>query len=311
MVNSKTFYNDRIHLILDSIDLRPFFNIQTWKGIFSVIQEWAMILIAAFLCETYFHWSIYIITVVFIGARYLALGLLMHESVHGLISKNKRINDIVGEVFCAWPVIVSMKSYKVKHLKHHQCLNTDEDPDYTAKTDKNWQFPMPINRFLKIVMRQLSGLGVFETFRVMSGKSVASGKPKSSRRYKFARVSFYIIFLGGFIYFDHEMLLLKYWFVPFISWTQLINRWRRIAEHSGIEHQPLDMQTRTTKHNFISRLLLSPKNIGYHCEHHMFPSIPQYNLPKVHERLVNDEIGRQSIYISKNYINVFNECIEK
>ncbi len=79
-----------------------------------------MILIAAFLCETYFHWSIYIITVVFIGARYLALGLLMHESVHGLISKNKRINDLVGEVFCAWPVIVSMKSYKVKHLKHHQ-----------------------------------------------------------------------------------------------------------------------------------------------------------------------------------------------
>tara|TARA_B110001469_G_scaffold48991_1_gene47762 strand:- start:862 stop:1299 length:438 start_codon:yes stop_codon:yes gene_type:complete len=145
----------------------------------------------------------------------------------------------------------------------------------------------------------------------MSGKSVASGKPKSSRRYKFARVSFYIIFLGGFIYFDHEMLLLKYWFVPFISWTQLINRWRRIAEHSGIEHQPLEMQTRTTKHNFISRLLLSPKNIAYHCEHHMFPSIPQYNLPKVHERLVNDEIGRQSIYISKNYINVFNECIEK
>ncbi|HAR21223.1 MAG TPA: hypothetical protein DCR47_01540, partial [Cryomorphaceae bacterium] len=274
MVNSKTSYNDRIHLILESIELRPFFNIQTWKGIFSVIQEWVLILIAAFLCETYYHWSIYIITVVFIGARYLALGLLMHESVHGLISKNKKVNDIVGEVFCAWPVIVSMKSYKVKHLKHHQCLNTDEDPDYTAKTDKNWQFPMPISRFLKIVVKQLSGFGVFETFRVMSGKSVASRKPKSSRRYKIARVSFYIIVLGGFIYFDHEMLLLKYWLVPFISWTQLINRWRRIAEHSGIEHQPLEMQTRTTKHNFISRLLLSPKNISYHCEHHMFPSIP-------------------------------------
>ena len=96
MVNSKTSYNDRIHLILESIELRPFFNIQTWKGIFSVIQEWVLILIAAFLCETYYHWSIYIITVVFIGARYLALGLLMHESVHGLISKNKKVKEQKG-----------------------------------------------------------------------------------------------------------------------------------------------------------------------------------------------------------------------
>ena len=310
MANSTSTYNDRVYLLLERIELRPYFKIQTWKGVFSVVQEWAMILTAAFLCELYFHWSIYIITIVFIGARYLALGLLMHEAVHGLISKNKKINDLVGEVLCAWPVLVSMRSYKIKHLKHHQSLNTDEDPDYIAKTDENWQFPMPLRRFILTVMKQLSGLGVFETFRVMSNKSAVAAKTKSSTRYKLSRVSFYIIFIGGLIYFNHGVLLFKYWFVPFISWTQLINKWRRIAEHSGIENQPLKFQTRTTKHNFLSRLLLSPRNIAYHCEHHMFPSIPQYNLPKVHESLINDELGKQSVYVSENYTKVFKECVK-
>ena len=70
MVNSKTSYNDRIHLILDSIELRPFFNIQTWKGIFSVIQEWAMILIAAFFVK-----------LIFIGASISLLSFLLVQGI--------------------------------------------------------------------------------------------------------------------------------------------------------------------------------------------------------------------------------------
>ena len=292
------------------LNLRDYFEVSTYRGMLSIFIEWLQIFVAAFFCEYFFHWSIYLVTIIFLGARYLALGLLMHEAVHGLISKNKIINEVVGEVLCAWPVVVSMKSYRYKHLKHHQHLNTEEDPDYVAKTDENWQFPMPLPRFLKIVAKQLLGLGVVETFKVMSGKSVAKDKPASSSAYTLSRLSFYILILCLFLYFENGTLLFKYWFIPFVTWTQLINRWRRIAEHSGIESQPLAFRTRTTKHNFLSRLLLSPRNISYHCEHHLFPGIPQYNLPKVHKQLLKNEMDKSKMHISNNYLNVFNECVK-
>ena len=89
------------------------------KGIGSIIIEWALIIGGAWLCELFFSWFLYPLAVIFIGARLLALGLIMHEATHQLISKNKVVNDWLAELFCAWPLLISMRSYKVKHLAHH------------------------------------------------------------------------------------------------------------------------------------------------------------------------------------------------
>lgn len=289
--------------------LKSFHEIDTLKGIWSVIKEWALILLTAYLCEIYFSWPLYILAVIFIGARLLALGLIMHESVHGLISKNKMLNDILAELFCAWPLFISMRSYRIKHLAHHKWLNTENDPDYVAKTDEKWNFPMSFNHFLKIIITQISGLGVFETFRVMSSKQMKIKKEKTPVWYHIARVSFYLILIPLFLYLGKGMILVKYWIIPFATWTQFANRLRRIAEHSGIKDKALAMQTRTTKHSFLMRLFLVPKNISYHCEHHLYPGIPCYHLPKVHNELLKNEVVKENFHISNDYGDVFKDCI--
>ena len=289
--------------------LKLFHKVDTLRGILSIVTEWILIIAIAYLCERYFYWPLYVFAVIFIGARLLALGLIMHESVHYLISKNKTLNDVVAELFCAWPLFISMRSYRIKHLAHHKWLNTDKDPDYVAKTDDRWSFPISFKKFIKIVFTQISGLGVFETFRVMSSKQMKVDKPKTPLWYHISRISFYVIIISTFIYFDKGFLLLKYWIVPFATWTQFANRLRRIAEHSGIEGKHLAMQTRTTKHSYLMRLLLVPKNISYHCEHHLYPGIPCYHLPKVHDELLKHEAVKENFYVSNGYSDVFRDCI--
>ncbi len=289
--------------------LKSLHEVNTLRGILSIVIEWTLIITAAYFCEKYFYWPVYIFAVIFIGARLLALGLIMHESVHYLISKNKTLNDFVAELFCAWPLFISMRSYRVKHLAHHKWLNTEKDPDYVAKTDENWRFPMSVKKFIKIIFTQISGLGVFETFKVMSSKQMKVKKENPPLWYPIFRILFYVIVISSFVYFDKGMLLVKYWIIPFATWTQVANRLRRIAEHSGIEGKHLSMQTRTTKHGFLSHLLLVPKNISYHCEHHLYPGIPCYHLPKVHNELLRHETVKENFHVSDTYTDVFKDCI--
>ncbi|MFM7023411.1 MAG: fatty acid desaturase family protein [Flavobacteriales bacterium] len=291
--------------------LKSLHEVSTLRGIFSIIIEWTLIIAAAYFCERYFNWPLYIICVVFIGARLLALGLIMHESTHRLLSKNKTLNNFLGEVFCAWPLFISMRSYRVKHLAHHKWLNTEQDPDYVAKTDDNWHFPMSFKKFSKIILTQISGLGIFETFRVMSSKQMKVKKDKAPLWYTIARILFYVLVISPFVYFDSGMLLVKYWIIPFATWTQVANRLRRVAEHSGIEGKELALQTRTTKHGFLTHLLLVPKNISYHCEHHLYPGIPCYHLPKVHNELLKHDTVKENFHISHTYSDVFKDCINK
>ena len=89
-------------------------KVSEWKGILSIFLEWSLIVACTLFSETYFSWYLYPIVVMFLGARYLAFGLIMHESVHNLVSKNNFINDWLSEIFCSWPMLISMRSYKNK-----------------------------------------------------------------------------------------------------------------------------------------------------------------------------------------------------
>ena len=309
MLNTLKRPND-IRVLLSKDKLKSWHKVSTLRGIISIAIEWALIISTAILCEYYFYWPLYLFSVLFIGARLLALGLLMHESVHGLISKKSILNDVLAEVFCAWPLFISMRSYRIKHLAHHKYLNTEDDPDFVAKYDKNWQFPMSAKKFISIILIQFLGIGIFETFKVMSGKKVKQKKEPTPFIYTFARISFYILIFSSFIYFHHGMWLVLYWIIPFCTWTQVANRLRRIAEHSSIEGKDHSMQTRTTTHSYLVRLFFAPKNISLHNEHHLYPGVPYYHLPKLHKEMMNNTEIRESIYISKSYSDVYRDCIK-
>ena len=68
---------------------------------------------------------------------------------------------------------------------------------------------------------------------------------------------------------------------------------RQIADHAVVADQhdrnPL-MHARTTRANWFEKLLFAPHYEHYHLEHHLMPTAPCWNLPKLHAVLEKDGV---------------------
>jgi len=70
---------------------------------------------------------------------------------------------------------------------------------------------------------------------------------------------------------------------------QMHNRdnFRSFAEHSHPEEDQAADRHRliTYASNPLERMLLAPMNMNYHTAHHLWPSIPYYNLPEADQEI--------------------------
>jgi fatty acid desaturase len=77
------------------------------------------------------------------------------------------------------------------------------------------------------------------------------------------------------------------WIVPLLTVTQVILRLRAICEHGALTDfsSPLTA-ARTNLPTWWQRYLLFPHHVNYHIEHHLYPAVPHYYLPKLHDALL-------------------------
>jgi fatty acid desaturase len=54
-----------------------------------------------------------------------------------------------------------------------------------------------------------------------------------------------------------------------------------------VKYQPL-LHARSSKANWIEKLLISPHHEHYHLEHHFLATAPSWNLPKLHAILIKE-----------------------
>jgi fatty acid desaturase len=104
-----------------------------------------------------------------------------------------------------------------------------------------------------------------------------------------ARIAYYAVAVSLITMLDIWPELLLFWVLPYCTWHPFVQYVRLICEHSGrIGKQPGFTLTRSTLPGPLGRLLILPHHIGYHIEHHWFPSVPWYRLPDLHAALQAD-----------------------
>ncbi len=262
----------------------------------SVIANWALVFAA--MAGVAWAWPnpwltapAVVVALAVIGARQLAMAVLMHEAGHRTMFANRRLNDWVGKWLAAYPVWVTLESYRRQHLVHHTKTWMEEDPDLGLVLP----FPITTASLRRKVWRDLTGQTArkFIKFRLdrtfAEGSGSFTGKPADTeiRRMFRGMVLTNAVLLGLLTLAGYPALYLL-WVVAYLTTHHLLIRIRSIAEHSMVDDRADALRNaRTTWARWWERLLLAPNYVNYHLEHHLMMTVPHYNLPRMH-RLLRD-----------------------
>ena len=272
-------------------------RIRPWTSLGSIAWTWGWIAACFALYAAYPSWLTVAVTWVVMSGRHLALAILMHESAHGLLLRDKPWNDRLGQWLTAYPAMTDMLLYRKVHFQHHRHTWTEADPDLGLAT------ALPVSRasFRRKVVRDLTGQTAYDRHRLVTRYAAglsARGKGLEGKSLMQA-VAAFLRAQRGFLLVHTVMLValfavgipeayLLVWWLPALTGYSVVLRLRSIAEHACVS-DPSDplRQTRTTLAPGFLRFFLAPHHVNYHLEHHLFMTVPHYNLPRAHQKLAD------------------------
>lgn len=287
-------------------------NVSNSQFILTVSRQWLVIVSAVAVAILSGHWLVYLLMMVVIATRQHALGILMHDGTHYRCLSNKTANDIICDLLCSLPIGMLTSRYRYEHQLHHRFLNTDKDPYWNDfKQDSDWHWPKTRFEAISVFLRDLVGLSGSKILPVtyrwspwinhFSNKDVPPPLTVVERITIYSFYSTLIIFLSLT---DSWFEFLVLWFIPLSTIMIALIRFRTIAEHLALPNRNELDASRHTDGTLLERLSISPLNINYHIDHHLFPLVPYYNLPILHDHLLKNEHYREHAHINKTYLGI-------
>jgi fatty acid desaturase len=290
---------------------KRFSEVESWRTSLAIARQWAIIG-TAFAAAIYTgNVFVYAAAFVVIASRQQALASLMHEASHRRLYKNPAVNHFVSNLFCALPIALSVSRYGDEHADHHKAPNTDADPYWVTfqANPTNWSWPKTKRGLLSVLVRDFFGLNT-----MISGREVASWTPFanhfSTEKHPIPlpmmeRLQLYVLYpavavaltlTGGWFTF------LVLWLLPMLTLTPVFVRIRAISEHSALKVANGTDATRHVDAHWLEYLCICSFNINYHLVHHLFPYVTYYNLPKMHDLLMQNPEFRKLAHVSHTYL---------
>ncbi len=303
-------YKGDIPARLSSRVVKELSTINQLESVAAIVSEWFAIAIAIVLYVRFSNPFLLPIVVMWIGARQHALAILVHEGAHYHLFRNRKVNEIVSEVFLAWPLFITTHAYRGPHFAHHRHVNTDRDPDLMRKQHAEWVFPKTWTALGLLLLRDVLGLNTHQ--QILEAVDLSDETKEKSQRtdyYAMMRVLYYILVLVIVTYFRLWPMFLLLWILPTLTWLKMILRIRSIAEHFAIENDHVYTRTRTTLPSIFEKWFVAPRNVNYHLEHHLYPSVPSSRLPALHALLMKDPGFQSKAHLTSTYWGVLRECV--
>ena len=270
----------------------------SWRATAAVLHDFTVI--AAVIAVALYFWPdpiVILVSILLIGTRQHALFVIAHDAAHYLLYERRWLNDAVGR-FCATVQGLSMCTYRVIHRLHHNNLYGELDPD----TALHGGYPRGKAYLIRKLLKDLSGLTAWKTYAYFLGGAPAlntatnvamrplddtSQKLKrEARRDRNTVIAFHIATLVVLGWSGYLLQYLVLWILPLATVVQAILRLRAIAEHGAtIDFSSPLTAARTNTGPAWLEWLLFPHYVNYHIEHHLYASVPHYNLKRLNREM--------------------------
>jgi fatty acid desaturase len=276
----------------------------------AIAFDWAIIALAIAAMRIAPWWT-HAIFLLVVASRQHALLILMHDASHFLLCKNKIVNELLSDCFCAFPFGLTTRSYRANHIAHHEHLNTAGDPDLVRKIGpagepEEWLFPLPVHRMVLLLCEDVIGKGVLYIFKNLRNLSAnRKAAPRARAEYRWPRVvqfGYFAALAGLLAVSGHAWFILYAWLVPLLLILPAILRLRSVAEHFALPKDHVLNESRTYQPSRWEAFLLAPHHVGMHLDHHLFPYVPWYRLPELHRRLLAAEEYRAHAHLNEGYV---------
>jgi fatty acid desaturase len=296
--------NAQARRLLTPAELAPLTRLSMPRSLLAIAQTFGLIAAAVALAVLTWPSAWLLLSVVVIGICQHAMFILAHEAAHYRLFANRRANDVLGRAI-GMAGGVSMCTYRVTHRLHHNNLYTEEDPD----TAIHGGYPRGKAYLWNKLARDLAGLNAWKTFayffgapaiNAQTGKEIrplddtSSELRAAARRDRLWVVAFHAVapllalLIGGWY---GLLLYAVLWMLPLVTVLQPILRLRAVFEHGAVEDLSSPLTAARTNRtwgsaaNWLARVVLFPHHVNYHLEHHLYPAVPHYHLPRLHRLL--------------------------
>jgi len=211
------------------------------------------------------------------GMLLVSLFHLLHESVHDTVFRQRLPNRLLAHV-CGFVLFLPAIWFRYFHHAHHRYTQQENDPELASEK------PNSLMQWLVHV----SGVTIWRYQLALLLSAVKSPviehylkeKHQSSARLEMLiMLLVYLALIIASVLFGSTVLLYL-WIVPLLVGQPFL-RLYLLAEHTGCESgSNMFRNTRTVLTNPIVRWFTW--NMPYHTEHHVYPSVPFHQLPKLH-----------------------------
>lgn len=234
--------------------------------IWAIIGLVAFQLVLAWLLRDQSWWLVF-------GAAYClgafadhSLFVMIHECAHQLLFKNRAANRWAGILANMPQIFPSSISFERYHIKHHSFQGVHE---LDADLPNRWEAKMINNSFIGKALWLLF-YPLFQVFRLSRLREI-----QTFDIWIVANLSVQIVFTAAIYYFWgwHALAYLLLSFSFSVGLHPLGARW--VQEHY-LTHS-VDQET----YSYYGALNTVSFNVGFHNEHHDFPSIPWNKLPEI------------------------------
>lgn len=226
------------------------------------------------------RWYLWLPFAVLAGFAVFDFTILLHEVVHHAVTAryNERLYRILGLLY-ATPSGISASQFTRWHLDHHANLGSEVDDP------KRHHLSPKINaRWLKALYFTPALFPIYFRAAAKENATYPLDLQKRIARERLASIVFQLAILAAIASAGGWFLAWKLYIVPLFFGFPIAFALNRLGQHYDVDpDDPAKWSTLVKGSWFWDAVYLFS---NYHLEHHYFPSVPFYNLPRLQKALL-------------------------
>lgn len=274
------------------------------RSIAEIGMSWLWIIAIVFAYINFQSPLAFLLAFALIAAKQYALLILLHDGQHSLLHPKRRVSDILALWLLAAPCGSTFITSRKSHLLHHQNLgDAKEDPEFFFYSSGDPSPKMNTYQFLRHLFMMASGGQIVHTLLGKREHSQTSVPKRSFDLVPFIPVMVVqSLIFGAFYFANNPGLYVGLWILPLVTLTVLLNTVRTFCDHAKAGPDVAGERLVTYESNLFERFFLAPYHMNYHAEHHLFPYIPHYHMPRLREILKSSPVYSAKIEYRGGYI---------